>query len=391
MNLKTSDLCAKTFSDMGLAESLVSFLKHRGISKPTEVQTKAIPLALNGSDLIAIAQTGSGKTLAFAIPILVALGKKADARAIIFVPSREMAQQIYKVFMDFSLLSGIEPCLVIGGTPNDKQVSALRKHPQLIIATPGRMNDHLLTNKLLLKGTEIVVLDEADRMLDLGFAPQLESVRKTMRGHRQTWMFSASFNSGVEKMAEGFFLQEPYMVRAAQAEEPVSQLKQTILFLKKNDKNARLLEELSKTKKSVIVFAADQKRCEYIGQFLQDNGVKSDLVHGGMTQGHRNRVVREFREGKTRVLVATDLLARGLDVEQVGTVINLDFPFQTEDFLHRIGRTARAGRSGRAITFVTPLDAENYKRIEGYIAGAEEIKLDPDFKFMARRQDGGRQ
>lgn len=385
MNLQTSEIRINSFEGMGLSDKIVSFLKHHGMGKPTEVQSRAIPLGLAGSDLIAVAQTGSGKTLAFVLPILVALDKKTDSRAIIFAPSREMAQQIYRVFIDFAEITGIEPCLVIGGLPNDKQVSALRKHPKVIIATPGRMNDHLLTNKLLLKNVDVVVLDEADRMLDMGFAPQLESIRKTMRGHRQTLMFSASFNPSVEKIASGFFLQEPFMVRAAQAEEPVAQLKQRILFLDKKDKNDQLILELRNTKKSVLVFAADQKRCEYIGQHLKDNGFASDLVHGGMTQGHRNRVVREFREGKNRILVATDLLARGLDVPEVGTVINLDFPFQPEDYLHRIGRTARAGRTGRAVTFVTQLDHEGFKKIEGYIVGAELIKLDANFKFMEKR------
>lgn len=385
MNFQTSETSVSSFAEMGLDSNLVGFLKHKGIAKPTEVQARAMPLALKGEDLIAIAQTGSGKTMAFILPILAAMAKKSETRAIIFVPSREMAQQIFRVVMDLSILNGMEPCLVIGGIPNDKQVSALRKLPRMIIATPGRMNDHLQTNKLLLKGVEIVVLDEADRMLDMGFAPQLESVRKTMRGHRQTMMFSASFNQGVEKIAGGFFLQQPYMIRSNQAEEPVAELKQKILFMQKKDKNDQLVNELRNSKKSVLVFTADQERCEIIGQFLQENGFSSDLVHGGMTQGHRNRVVREFREGKSRILVATDLLARGLDVEQVGTVINLDFPFKPEEFLHRIGRTARAGRSGRAITFVTPLDGEKFQKIESYIEGAEKVKLDPRFSFLPPR------
>lgn len=388
MNFQSSDVLVKSFAEMGFDAQLMNFLKHKGVVKPTEVQMRAIPLALEGKDLVAIAQTGSGKTYGFVIPILENIKKKPESRAIIFVPSREMAQQIYKVFMDLSLLTGLEPCLVIGGVPNDKQVSALRKHPAVIIATPGRMNDHLITNKLLLKGTEIVVFDEADRMLDMGFAPQLESIRKTLRGHRQTLMFSASFNSGVEKMAEGFFLQEPYLLRSQKAEAPVAQLRQRLLFVNKNEKNEILRRELQNLKKSVIIFAADQSRCEFVDQYLKDNGVASDSVHGGMTQGHRNRVVREFREGKNRILVTTDLLARGLDVEQVGAVINFDFPFQTEDFLHRIGRTARAGRTGQAITFVTPLDSEHFERVQPYIVGAEEVKVDPNFKFKVSKPRG---
>jgi superfamily II DNA/RNA helicase len=382
--LQTSDISIKAFEEMGLADRYVSFLKHQGITKPTEVQARAIPVALTGADVIAIAQTGSGKTLAFVLPIFAAFEKKPEARGIVFVPSREMAQQIFKVFHDLSPFSGIEPCLIIGGIPNDKQVSLLRKCPRLIIATPGRMNDHLLNNKLLLKGVEVVVLDEADRMLDMGFAPQLESIRRTLRGDRQTLMFSASFSPSVEKMAEGFFLQEPFMIRAKAAEKPVSQLRQKILFLNKKDKNDQLITELKNTKKSVIIFTADQGRCEYIGKHLQDNGFSSDIVHGGLTQGHRNRVVREFREGTIRMLVATDLLARGIDVPEVTTVINVDFPFQPEDYLHRIGRTARAGRSGKAVTFVTPLDGEGFKKIESYIEDAEQVTLAENFAFIKR-------
>lgn len=375
MELLNSDLRVDRFDQMNLAGDLVSFLKHNRFTQPTEVQARAIPLALQGHDLIGIAQTGSGKTLAFVLPILTKLAQKAEARAIVFVPSREMAHQIFKVFMDLSVVTALEPCLVIGGVPNDKQVSALRKNPRLIIATPGRMNDHLQTNKLLLKGVELVVLDEADRMLDLGFGPQLESVRKTLRGARQTLMFSASFNSALEGMASGFFLQSPHLVRTEKAEEPVSRLKQKLIFMDKKDKNEQLLLEIKQSKKSVIVFAADQNRTEVVAQILVDNGVDGDLVHGGMTQGHRNRVVREFREGAFRVLVTTDLLARGLDVPDVTTVINVDLPFQPEDFLHRIGRTARAGRAGRAITFVTPLDGERFEKIEGYTKGAEIVRM----------------
>lgn len=375
MNFQDSDVKIETFEAMGFDLQYQSFLKHKGIVKPTEIQCRVIPLALETRDLVGIAQTGSGKTLAFILPIFRILSQKPGARAIIFVPTREMAQQIFKVTTDFALMTEIEPCLVIGGIPNDKQVSQLKKNPRLIIATPGRMNDHLLNNKLLLKGTEIVVLDEADRMLDMGFGPQLEGIRKTLRGEWQTMMFSASFNAEVEKITHKFFQKTPYMIKTETAQKPVSQLRQKILFLNKNDKNDQLINEIKSSKKSVIIFTADQDRCESIGTHLQNNHIDARIVHGGLAQGHRNRVVREFREGQFRVLVATDLLARGIDVPEVTTVINVDLPFQAEDFLHRIGRTARAGRSGRAITFVTPLDKERFQNIQAYIEGAEQVSI----------------
>lgn len=372
------------FEGMGLSDQMVRFLQHIGIKKPTEVQSQSIPLSLEQKNLIVIAQTGSGKTIAFVLPVLSQLIKNSSSRSLILAPSREMAQQIFKVFTDFSLISKIDPCLIIGGTPNNVQVSSLRKLPRLIIATPGRMNDHLKTNKLLLKGVDLIVIDESDRMLDMGFAPQLDSIRLTLRGHWQTLMFSASFNSSVEKISKVFFQEKPLIVRGSEAETPVSKLKQTVLFLRKNNKNEQLLIELKKIKKSVIIFAADQKRTEEVASLLKENGWKCDLVHGGMIQGHRNRVVREFREGSNKILVTTDLLARGLDIPDLGTVINIDLPYEKEDFLHRIGRTARAGRPGQAITFVTQLDFDRYKMIEEYIKEAHQIRLDPHFSFQPR-------
>lgn len=387
MKPQNSTVRVSSFQEMNLSPVLLNALEKMEISKPTEVQAMAIPVAMTGTDVIGIAQTGSGKTLAFALPVLTSLLKNPEARALVMAPSREMAQQIFKVFgLLCAELPEITSCLVIGGIPSAKQISALKKNPRLVVGTPGRLNDHLVTNKLLLKSIEFVVIDEADRMLDMGFTPQLKNIHNTLRGHKQTLMFSASFNPQVESIAQMFMKAQPAMIRAAQAEAPVESLSQTILFIDKFGKNDRLLDELNLTLNknkdgSIIVFCGNQGSCERMGQYLKEYGYKTDLIHGGLSQGHRNRVVRDFREGKTRVLVATDLLARGIDIPQVTQVINFDLPHQHEDFLHRIGRTARAGREGNAVTFVTSQDTRMFARIKHYLQGAREVKVDPNFEF----------
>lgn len=371
---------------MNLSPELMKALAKMQIAQPTEVQSQAIPQGLQGADLIGVAQTGSGKTLAFALPVLMGLQKKSDSRALILAPSREMAQQIHKVFNTLTTELEISTCLVIGGIPSAKQANQLKKNPRLIIATPGRLSDHLVTNKSLLLKIEFVVIDEADRMLDMGFAPQLRNIQNVFKNEKQTLMFSASFSPQVEEIAQLFMNYKAFIIRTSQAEAPVTSLTQRVLFIDKFKKNDRLLDELNATRGGVIVFTGNQGSCERMGQYLKDYGYETDLIHGGLSQGQRNRVIREFREGEIRVLVATDLLARGLDVPHVDHVINFDLPFQAEDFLHRIGRTARAGRSGHAITFVTPSDSKMYQKIKNYLKGAVEEKVDADFEFIQRNE-----
>jgi ATP-dependent RNA helicase RhlE len=365
-----------SFSKIPVSAPILDALGEMDIKKPTAVQDLVIPQALAGADLIAVAQTGSGKTLAFALPVLAALEKNPAIRALVLAPSREMAQQIFNVFEKLHDNS-VSMAIAIGGIPSAKQTTKLNRQPKILIATPGRLNDHLMKNKLLLQNVEVVVIDEADRMLDMGFAPQLKSIQATMRGPRQTLMFSASFDSSVESIAKVFMREDVYMIRTEEAEAPVQTLKQQVLFLGKEQKHDRLLDEINKTRGGVIVFCGSRDSCEDVASYLKDYGVSVDMIHGELTQGHRNRVVREFREKELRVVVATDLLARGLDVDGVDNVINFELPLQPEDFLHRIGRTARAGRAGTAITFVTESDTRTYNKIKKYLDGAEETVVTP--------------
>ncbi|MGZ3748075.1 MAG: DEAD/DEAH box helicase, partial [Pseudobdellovibrionaceae bacterium] len=226
MKFQTSPLRLNSFNEMSIAPALLTALEKLFITKPTDIQSQAIPAALKGSDIIAIAQTGSGKTLAFALSILTNLLQQPESRALVLAPTREMAQQIYKVFLELCSELPISVCLAIGGTTGSKQANQLKKNPRLIVATPGRMNDHLMGNKLLLQNVGIVVIDEADRMLDMGFAPQLKNIQSTLRGPRQTLMFSASFGQNVESIAQLFMAEKVLMIRSNLAEEPVTSLKQ---------------------------------------------------------------------------------------------------------------------------------------------------------------------
>lgn len=382
MNSNEISASSNSFENLALAHALLPALTQKQIASPTPVQVQTIPVALEGKDLISIAQTGSGKTLAYALPVLTLLERKPGSRALILAPSRETALQISKVFEELSAGLPVSTCLVIGGLPGAKQTSQLKKNPRLIVATPGRMCDHLLTNKLLLQKVEHVVIDEADRMLDMGFAPQLKTIKSTMRGEWQTMMFSATFDSSVQSVAKIFMKADPAIIRTDNAEKPVSNLSQKIYLMERRKKNSRLLKDLKSTKGGVIVFTDSQDSCISVGQFLQECEQPVEFIHGGLSQGHRARIIREFHNGEFAILVTTDLLARGIDFPHIDLIVNYELPFKAEDFLHRIGRTARAGRTGRAVTYVTAADGRTYRKIKSYLQGAEEVKSDPEFKFI---------
>jgi len=351
------------------------------IVTPTEIQQVALPKALTGQDFIAIAQTGSGKTLVYVLAIVMNLMEKPEARALVLSPSRETAEQVFQVFVKLCQELPLKISLAVTGMPLAKQANELKKNPRIVVATPGRINDHLKNNKLLLKGLQILVIDEADRMLDLGFGEQLKFIQSTLRGERQTLMFAANYGSWAESIAKLFMKSEAKTIRAHSVGVPVETLSQKVYFLMPTQKQNRLLDELRKMKGGVIVFADSQENCVTLGRLLEHHQFSSEFIHGNMNPGHRNRVLREFREEKIRILVTTDMLARGLDVPSIKYVVSYDLPYKGEEFLHRIGRTARAGRDGKAITFVTPTDGRTYRRLKKFLENAEQEYLSSHFKF----------
>lgn len=360
----------RTFSEIGVYPPVNDVLKKMKITTPTKIQADIFSPARDGKDIIAISATGSGKTIAYLLPLFELLKRDEKARALILTPTRETADQILKVLEPFADELTLSLSLVIGGRSAAKQENELKGKARIVVATPGRLNDHLLNNKLLLQDTRFVVVDEADRMLDMGFSPQLQFIQKTMRGKWQTILCSASSLDQIQKVSHVFAQTEPEVITTGSIEAPVEKLQQTVVHLERRDKSRRLLADIEGCKGSVLVFAASQERCDMVHRFLQKAGINVDLLHGGLRQGHRNRVMRDFRSKVIKVLIATDVLARGLDVDHVDLVINVDLPYHAEDFLHRIGRTARAGRAGRAITYITPDDSKKMPEIERYLEGA---------------------
>ncbi len=371
-----SEIKQDSFSEMPLPASVLSTLHRIQISKPTPIQQQALPLTLaeDKPDLIGIGPTGSGKTLVYGLTIMTKLLQDPGARALIMTPSRETADQIFQVINDLCSGLNFSTCLVVSGKVDKKQVSQLNKLPRVIVATPGRLLEHLSNNKLLLQKISILVIDEADRMLDVGFEPQLKSIRSTMRGHFQTLMFGASFSTKAEQFAKSFLRENTFLVRAEGTHKPVSTLKQIVIFTHFNSKKDRLLEALKLRKGQCIVFVNNQANSESVHHHIISNGITTDVIHGALSTGHRERVLRDFRNEKFRVLVTTDLLARGLDIPNIKLIVNFDLPHEADDFLHRIGRTARAGKSGTAITLFTLAEEAIFKKFQSFLEEAEIIR-----------------
>ncbi|OYZ21706.1 MAG: hypothetical protein B7Y39_08885 [Bdellovibrio sp. 28-41-41] len=372
------------FGTLGVLPVLVTNLEKSNILVPTQIQTETIPVILQNSDLIAVAQTGSGKTLAYLLPILTRLQANPLSRAVVLSPTRETGEQIHRVFKEISAGLTISSCVAVTGVPVATQNKELKKNPRLIVATPGRLHEHLQANKLLLKGLDLLVIDEADRILSMGFDQQLKFIQSTLRGERQTMLFAATFNKDAEPIAKLFMKPAAVMIRSTASGAPVETLNQKVYFMKAGQKENQLLDEVRKAKGGVIVFSDNQEGCVALGRLLAHHQFASEFVHGDMNPGHRTRILREFREGKIQIMVTTDLLARGLDEPSIKYVISFDLPYKAEDFLHRIGRTARAGREGTAITFVTPSDGRTFRKMKNYLTGAKEEKLTSNFEFVDR-------
>lgn len=351
------------FKDLGLPLLLERALEEIQFTEPTAIQQKAIPILMSGKDLIAQAETGSGKTGAFLIPILAHLLENPKSNALILSPTRELAQQIGQFVS--SLTNFFKPfhsVNLVGGADIRKQFRALQKKPRIIVATPGRLIDHLKRNTVQIHKIEHLVLDEGDRMIDMGFAPQLQEILRHLSPERQTCFFTATLDKKVTALCQQY-LNKPERVMMETNSKPVAAIRQSIRQVTGKDKDSVIIDEINARKGSMIIFLKTKDRTDRLSQHLQDYGLKVDLIHGGRSQGQRNRAITSFKQGKSRILCATDVAARGLDVPHVEHIINFDLPMMDEDYVHRVGRTARNGADGEAVSFVTPQEHHHWNRL----------------------------
>lgn len=355
----------KNFCDAALPQALVHRLEQIGFNNPTPIQEKAIPCALEGKDILGSAQTGTGKTGAFGIPLISHLMNNEQGRALILLPTRELAVQVKKALEQFtSAKSKISSVLLIGGEDMGRQLSRLKSKPRLLVGTPGRVNDHLTRGTLKLNDVNFLVLDEVDRMLDMGFGIQLDAIAKFLTAkERQTLMFSATMPKNIQNLA-GKYLQDPVRIAVGSDNTPTVNIKQDNIKVSESEKYPTLLEELDKREGSVIVFIKTKYAADAMAKNLCKSGHKAKALHGDLRQNKRAQVIESFRKQSYRILIATDVAARGLDIPHIQHVINHDLPQCPEDYIHRIGRTARAGAAGEALNFLSPSDNIKWRAIQ---------------------------
>ncbi|PIR39705.1 MAG: ATP-dependent RNA helicase [Alphaproteobacteria bacterium CG11_big_fil_rev_8_21_14_0_20_39_49] len=354
----------KTFKEMGLPEALNHTLQHLQFNEPTPIQQQAIPLALEGRDILGSAQTGTGKTAAFGIPLVTKLMTDSNGMALVMTPTRELATQVLKQLQDMlGRNSKIKTAMLIGGDSMVKQLQQLRNRPRLIVGTPGRINDHLERGSLMLNNADFLVLDETDRMLDMGFSIQIDNIMKYMTGSRQTLLFSATLPKNIVKIADKY-LKDPVHISVSPTSSPAANITQDIMRISEAEKYDTFLSELDRREGSIIVFVKTKYGTEKMAIKLAKKGYSADAIHGDLRQSKRERVIEAFRRKKYRILVATDVAARGLDIPHIEHVINYDLPQCAEDYIHRIGRTARAGAKGCALNLVSPQDKSKWAAIE---------------------------
>jgi len=390
------------FDSLGLDEAVLRSVLDAGYTEPTAVQREAIPAALAGQDLLVSSQTGSGKTAAFLLPALhrFAVAAKAGAprrrspRVLVLAPTRELALQVQKAAFDFSrALRGVRTAALVGGAAYGQQLRTLRDGADIVVATPGRLIDHLERGRLDLSGIEMLVLDEADRMLDMGFIDDIESIVAKTPSTRQTLLFSATMDGVVGKLAQRL-TRAPVRVEVAATRSQHAAIEQSQLHADGFAHKGRLLDALLRDASlgQAIVFTSTKRSADDLASTLLDRSFTAAALHGDMPQRDRNRTLHDLRDGRLRVLVATDVAARGIDVAGITHVINFDLPKQAEDYVHRIGRTGRAGRSGIAVSFVGPEEHRQMKNIERFTGRPVRVDTLPGLEPSARprRPEGGR-
>jgi ATP-dependent RNA helicase RhlE len=356
------------FSQLGLAPAQVSACESLGYNTPTPIQRQAIPVVLSGRDVIGCAETGTGKTAAFLLPIIQRLSEKArpGVRVLVLAPTRELALQIQENYKELNSVKTNRSVLAIGGANIRTQLADLRRGATVLIATPGRLLDLIERRAVELSMIEVLVLDEADRMLDMGFLPAIRRVLSLLPAKRQTLLFSATMSSSIEQLARST-MKDPKLVEVNTRGQAASLVEQTAYYVGQESKTALLLELLEKEREPfarVLIFTRTRRGAERLSHVLaaRDHAVKR--IHADRTQSQREAALRAFSEGRARILVATDIAARGLDISSVSHVVNYDVPAAPEDYVHRIGRTGRAGNQGKAITIVAPVDELSMRAIE---------------------------
>jgi len=363
------------FQDLRLDPRLVRSVQHLGFATPTEVQQEAIPAAMTGKDLLVSSQTGSGKTLAYLLPMMQRLLRskalaKQDARAVILVPTRELAHQVYGRLRLFVANTPLTSALIVGGENFNDQEKLLKRQPQIIVATPGRLADHLEHRSLFIAGLELLILDEADRMLDLGFFPQLTAINKAANHRlRQTLMFSATLDNAEINELSVALLKSPHRVAIGASFEQHQDIQQSCYFADHLTHKEALLKHLlqQETVRQLIIFTATREDTDRLATLCDGLGLAAVGLSGKLSQARRNQVMQEFASGRYKVLVTTDVASRGLDLLQVSHVVNFDMPKHPEEYVHRIGRTGRAGQKGLAFSFVGPKDWAAFCAIETFL------------------------
>lgn len=341
-----------TFADFNVHQLIKDNLAKKGYVTPSPIQDQAIPLCLAGNDIIGIANTGTGKTAAFAIPVIDKLMQTKTGGVLIVAPTRELAEQIEDEIRSIAKGSGLTGALLIGGSSMGKQLRELKTRPRVIVGTPGRIKDHLERGTLKLDRFNMVVLDEVDRMLDMGFLPDMRAILEQLSDERQSFFFSATFDAKVRDIITEFS-RDPITVSVKTGDTSANVHQNVVHYNGKDDKMAKLHDALlHETAEKVIVFEDTKHQVEKLGKELQLRGFKAESIHGGKSQSQRQRALRAFKESKVTVLVATDVAARGIDVPDVTKVINFSLPQTYDDYTHRIGRAGRAGRIGHALTFI---------------------------------------
>ena len=349
--METTSTSGQGFYGLGIAPNILTILEKLGFKTPTPIQAKAIPMGIEGKDVMGLAQTGTGKTLAFGIPLIQAA--LAGKHGLIILPTRELALQVQETINKVGGPLGIRTALLVGGESNYRQVQAIHRLPQIIIGTPGRIMDHMQQKTLNLNKTAVLVLDEADRMLDMGFAPQLKRIMVGVPRERQTMLFSATMPQSILTLAQSY-MKLPLRIEISPPGTTIDKITQELYFISKNDKSRLLEKLLYEYRGSVLVFSRTKHGAKKIAASVRALGHTAAELHANRSLGQRREALDGFRNGKYRVLIATDIAARGIDVKGIELVINYDLPDNAEDYVHRIGRTGRAGAAGHAISFATP-------------------------------------